>query len=63
MGERRFVIAEMPTDEEGSIESITEAELMRRLNLVCELLDSPERTIDILIHGEGGERRNNGKRT
>lgn len=48
--ERMFQIREIERYEETGI--ISEAELIRRLNLICDEMHSPARSIEILLHGE-----------
>lgn len=57
MGERRFYIREF--DKDGFIanvrDGITESELIRRLNIICDEMHSPKKSINILLHGEQKE--------
>lgn len=56
MSERRFLLAEVPArfpQAHLRLDSITKDELIRRLNIICDEMHSPSKSIDILFHGTG----------
>ena len=52
MSERRFVIREWKSGHNPGW-TISKDELIRRLNIICDEMHSPSRSIDILLNGEG----------
>ena len=54
MSERMFFVAEIPANKLGwrlTLTSITESELIHRLNIICDEMHSPSKSIDTLLRG------------